>query len=66
VPRKPLGLDPVGRVEVVALLEDLQLEVREGAAEPLRDLSVLVRVAEPAEREVDGPVEAPRASRSRS
>src|SRR5687767_6710796 len=47
------------RVEVVALLEHLELEVREHVAQTLRDLFVLIRVAESAEGEVDRTVEAP-------
>jgi hypothetical protein len=47
----------VGRVEVVALLENLKLEVREHPTETFRDLSVLVRVAKSAEREVDRAIE---------
>ncbi len=46
------------RVEVVVPLEDLEREVREDAVEPLRDFAVLVRVAQAAEREVDGLLEA--------
>jgi hypothetical protein len=55
--RQTLGLGAVGRVEVVALLEDLELEVPKHTAEALRDLLVMIRVAECAEREVDGSVE---------
>ena len=55
--RKTLGLDPVRWVEVVPPLEHLELEVREHSAQPLRDLPVLVRVAERAEGEVDGAIE---------
>ena len=54
---KAFGLDPVGRVEVVALLEHLELEVREHSAQTFRELPVLVRVAESAEREVDRAIE---------
>jgi hypothetical protein len=37
-PCEPIGLDPMRRVEMVAVLEDLDLEVGEDAAEPLADL----------------------------
>lgn len=43
---------------MVALLEHLELEVSEHSAESFRDLRVLVRVAESAEREEDRAIEA--------
>ena len=45
------------RVEVMPLFEHLELEVREDPAEPHGDLAELVGVAQPAESEVDGPIE---------
>jgi hypothetical protein len=47
----------VGRVEVVALLEDLKLEVPKDYVQTFRDLPVLVGVAKGAEREVDRAIE---------
>src|SRR5215218_4063688 len=54
---EPVWFDSVRRVEGVPFLEDLEREVVEDVGEPLGDLAVLVRVAETAEREVDGPFE---------
>ena len=55
--RQALGLGSVRRVEVMTLLEDLELEIGEDAAQPLRDLFVLIRVAPRAEGEVDRAIE---------
>src|SRR5205807_4815364 len=52
-----LGLDAVRRVEVVPGLEDFELEIGEDGSEPPGDLRVLVRVAQPAECEVDRAIE---------
>jgi hypothetical protein len=46
------------RIEMMSLLEHLELEVWEDPAEPGADLAELVLVAQPAECEVDGAVEA--------
>src|SRR6185503_11999509 len=56
--RQALGLDPVGRVEMVPFLEDLESEVREDFAEPAGDLAELVGVAQLAQGEVDRAIEA--------
>ena len=50
--------DAVGRVEMVALFEHFEVEVRKDVAQSGRDGAVLVGVAESAEGEVDGAVEA--------
>ena len=55
--RKPLGLSPVRRVEVVAFLEHFEREVGEHASEALGDPRVMVGIAEAAEREIDGTLE---------
>src|SRR5206468_1712386 len=55
---EPLGLDPMRRIEMMPLLEHLELKVGEYPAEPVADLAELVLVAQPAECEVDGAVEA--------
>jgi hypothetical protein len=49
----------VGRIEVVATLEHLELEVPKHTAETIRDLFVVIRIAERTEREVDGSIETP-------
>jgi hypothetical protein len=55
--RGALGLDPVRGVEVVALLEYLEREVRKDLSRPLTHPRVVVGVAPPAEGKVDGPFE---------
>ena len=42
---------------MVALLEQLELEVPKHTAETLLDLLVMIRIAESTEREVDGSIE---------
>ena len=55
--RHPRRLGAVGRIEVVALLEDVEREVSEHGPEALGDLRVEIRVAEGAQRQVYGGVE---------
>ena len=54
---EPLRLDPVRRVEVMALRKGLDREVREDLAQPVGHPAEVVRVASAAEGEVDRPVE---------
>lgn len=54
-----LGLDPVGRVEVVAFGEGFEGEVRERRSESLRHWAEVVGIAAATECEIDGAVERP-------
>src|SRR6185312_5103991 len=56
--RESLRFDPMRRVEVVALLEHLELEVGKDPSESSTDLAKLVGVAQSTKREVDGPIKA--------
>src|SRR5206468_239185 len=59
--RGPLGLDPVWRIEVMALLEHVEGEVGEDLARSVGHPPVVVGVAPAAKREVNGLLEGPQA-----
>src|SRR5262245_54715749 len=54
---QPVRFDAVRRVEVVSVGEDFEGEVGEDSPEALGLIAELVRVAQTAQREVDGTVE---------
>src|SRR6266511_6434945 len=52
---EPSRFDPVRRVEMVAVIEDVEREVREDAGEARGDPGKVVRIAAAAQGEIDRP-----------